>query len=85
MTDSINFIEHTEEGTLVELKGNIHYVDGKACMRIADFKQILRIYNGYRGRSQVARHRDLTPAPVGSNPAAPSIPDPIDEALECVA
>lgn len=78
MTDSINFIEHTEEGTLVELKGNIHYVDGKACMRIADFKQVLRIYNGmYKGkRKQWNEKKDIKKL---------DEPTYLEEALECAA
>ena len=93
MTDSINFIEHTEEGTLVELRGNIHIVDGKACARISDLKQILRIYNGmYKGRRQAVKASGFEPVIAGSNPAAPStpgtpehLPDNIKEALECAA
>ncbi len=71
MTDSINFLHHTEEGTLVELRGNTHMVEHRLCMRIADLQEILRIYNGmYRGRKGNKSHSKLAPI---------SVPKTIDE------
>lgn len=77
MTESISFHEHDEEGTLVEIKGNIKFLDGRACLRVADLKEILRIYNGHykgikKGRRLKERPKTLNLGNVGTNPTAPT-------------